>query len=125
MASLSTDDRTTVQMYLGISDDEAVFTNDELDTLYTRAGSDVNRTVLEGLRVLLVNNSKLFDYSVGSRSVKRSQIFAHLKDMLTYWETKVEQEADQVLFVSTRPVPPRDKDEPNRDKSRSKLVRYK
>ena len=82
---------TDLQRDIGIGSDEAIFTNDELERLFTRASSDYAMTVAYALRQLLVNAAKRNDYvryTGGGRTATReskSQIFAHLRQMYDLW----------------------------------------
>ncbi len=72
--ALTADQLADLQSDLGISDDEAVFTDTELNRLFTRAGSDYAMTVVFALRQLMVDKAKLGD-----------QIFAHLQELYAVW----------------------------------------
>jgi len=84
MATLTAEQRTDLQADLGISYDEAVFTDDELDRLYTRAAS-YDGAVVYALDQILMNAAKFNDYTAGSSSEKKSQVFAQLKMMREMW----------------------------------------
>ncbi len=84
MATLSSDELADLQADLGIGSDGSVFSDEELDRLYTRA------TTLDGARVyaldqLLMNAAKFNDYTAGSSTEKKSQVFAQLMAMRTMW----------------------------------------
>lgn len=84
MATLTADEREDLQADLGITYDETVFTDAELDRLYTRAAT------LDGARVyaldqLLMNAAKFNDYTAGSSTEKKSQVFAQLMAMRAMW----------------------------------------
>jgi hypothetical protein len=87
------------------------FTDDELNRLYTRAESDYIQTIVLALRQMLANANKFHDYTAGEDKVTKSQVRAHLKDTLLYYEGK--SGSQQVQIVAMRSVPPRDKDEPS------------
>lgn len=106
MATLTDEQRTDLQADLGISGDESVFTNTELDRLYTRAASDYTATIVLALRQLLANASRLADYTAGQTSEKVSQIRDGLKDMLAYYESSVGMESKQVVVAGLRSTPP-------------------
>lgn len=97
-----------------IGDDGTVFSDAELNRLYTRAGGDYNTTVMLALRQLLASAAKLHDYQVAQSLERRGQVFDHVKALLGYWESQVEAEAQaqQVQIVGLRAVPPREKREP-------------
>ena len=77
-----------IQADLGISDDEAVFTDDELDRLYDRADSSYELTVALAVRQLLMTAAKRNDYTAGMSTEKKSQVFAQLKQMYEVWMTE-------------------------------------
>jgi hypothetical protein len=110
MAELSAAQLLDIRADLG--DDGTVWTDDELDRLYTRASSDYNSAVVLAIRQLLMNAAKLHDYSLAQSSESKSQIFKNLKEMLTYWDDKASTR-QQVKMVGMRSVPPRAKDSPN------------
>lgn len=110
--SLSTDQLTDLQGDLGITADEAVFTDDELNRLYARADSDYNTAVYLGYRQLLADANKFFDYTVGQASVKRSQVREHLFAMLKFWQEEARVAGDQVRMVGLNQVPTLHKDRP-------------
>lgn len=83
--SLTTAQRTDMQADLGISNDQAVFTNAELDRLYERASSDYELAMCYALDQLLMDAAKLNDYTAGASSEKKSQVFDHLKDVRAAW----------------------------------------
>ncbi len=106
MVTLTAEQRADLQADIGIADDESVFTNDELDRLYTRAGEDYNLTVVFALRQLLVSAARLTDYTAGQSSEKLSQVREGLKTALDYYENKVSSAGNQVLIKAMRAVPP-------------------
>lgn len=110
MADLSADQLTDFRADIG--DDGTVFSDAELNRLYTRAESDYNLAIVLAFRQLMTNAAKLHDYTLAQSSERQSQVFDHLKTMLTYWEG-VAQTKQQVKMVGMRSVPPRLKSEPN------------
>lgn len=62
-----------------------VFTNDELERLYTRAGDNYDLAVYYGYRQLMADANKLYDYTAGQTTVKHSQVREHLAKMVIYW----------------------------------------
>lgn len=111
MATLSDSDRRSLQRKLGIGDDEAVFTDDDLDRLYTEANEDFALAVVGGIEELLGNAVKFSDYTSGLSQEKKSQVTDHLFTLLGHWEGKVTK-SNQVKILGMRSVPPRDKDRP-------------
>jgi uncharacterized protein (DUF885 family) len=113
MATLTTTQRTDLQADLGIGSDEAVFTNDELDRLYTRADADYDTSVYLAYRQLLANANKFHDYTAGQTKVQKSQVREHLRDMVDFWKEEAMTRANQVRFLGMNEIPPRHKDEPD------------
>jgi len=81
---------TDLQKDIGIGSDEAVFTDDALNRLFTRADSDYALTVAYAIRQLLMNAARFNDYvrymsgGIATREDK-SQIFTHLQEMYQLW----------------------------------------
>lgn len=122
MASLTSDQRGDIQGDLGIGSDETVFTNGELDRLYTRAGSDYNTAVYLAYRQLLANANKFHDYTAGQTKVQKSQVRDHLKEMVEFWKQEARVAGDQVKVVGMNRIPPYHKDRPGeRRESREPL----
>ena len=113
MATLTSTQRTDMQADLGIGTDEAVFTNDELDRLYTRADSDYNEAVYLAWRQLLADAAKFSDYTAGQTREEKSQVYEHIKDMVTFWKGEFTTASNQVRIVGINEIPPRWKDEPD------------
>lgn len=104
---------------LGISADQTVFTDAELDRLYDRASGDYNTAVYLGYRQLLADANKFFDYTAGQTSVKRSQVRDHLKEMAAFWKDEARTAGNQMKMLGLRSIPPPCKDEPAESNSRS------
>ena len=113
MATLTTTQRADLQADLGISADETVFTNDELDRLYTRADGDYETAVYYGYRQLLADANKLFDYQSGMTRMSKAQVREHLRDALELWKGEARSASGQVSIVGALEVPPRSKDKPD------------
>lgn len=88
MATLNNDQLADLQGDLGIRDDEAVFTNAELNRLYTRAGGDYETTVAYAYRQLWATALKFTKYTQGRSSEDKTAIRDALKDATLYWENK-------------------------------------
>lgn len=101
-----------MQADLGISADGSVFTDAELNRLYTRADDDYAGAVVLAIRQLTMNAAKLNDYTAGETSEKKSQVFQNLKTMLSYWEEQAQANV-QVKIVGMSYVPPADRDKPS------------
>lgn len=111
--ALSDDQKIDMQGDLGIDTTESVFTNVELDRLFTRAESDYGLAVYYAYRQLLADANKFHDYSLANTSVKRSQMRAHVRDMVDFWKNEAKTSANQVLIVGGLKIPPRRPDLPN------------
>lgn len=113
--ALTTEQRTDMQADLGITADEAVFTNDELDRLFTRAGDDYNTAVYLGWRQLMADAAKLYAYSVAQTKVSKEQVFEHVKEMVAFWAEESRTNSNQVAIVGLNPIPTKWKDQPAED----------
>lgn len=108
---------STAQLYdmyddLGIGNVEGVFTDTELQRLYTRAGSDYNLAVYYAFRQLLAQANKFHNYTAGMTRVERKQVRDHIKDSMELWKSEARTTANQVRIVGLRQIPPRYKDAP-------------
>lgn len=108
--ALTADQRTDMQGDLGISDDESVFTNAELDRLYTRAGSSYNLAVYFGYRQLLAQANKFFNYTEGMTKVERKQMRDNIADSMEFWKAEGKQQA---RMIGLNLIPPYEKDSPS------------
>lgn len=66
--------------------DAQVFTNTELNRLYTRAEGSYEYAVALAWRQILASSSKMTDYKAAQSSESLSQIFTHVKNMVEYWD---------------------------------------
>lgn len=80
--SLSEEQLADLQADIGIADDEQVFTDQELQRLFARAGEVYNKALVFALRQLRTNAAKFTDYTQNASSEKRSQMFEHLSKLL-------------------------------------------
>lgn len=117
--SLTTTQRTDMQGDLSIGSDQSVFTNDELDRFYERAGSDYNTAVYYGWRQILAGSAKWVDYQVAQTKVSRSQAFAQIKQMVDFWAAESKAADDQLLSAGIAPVPTQHKPLPADHSARS------
>jgi len=85
VATLTSDQLSDMQADLGISDDGAVFTNADLNRLFTRADADYDLAVVYAIDQLMMDASKFNDYRAGSSSESKSQVFKHLQAMREMW----------------------------------------
>lgn len=103
--TLSATQLANMQADLAISDDESVFTDDELEALFQRASEDYNLAVYYAWRQVLAGSARWVDYQVAQTKVSRSQAFDHIKEMVAFWGAESRTAANQVLVVGMRPVP--------------------
>jgi len=103
--ALTTDQLSDLQLDLGLTSDGSVFTDDELNRLFTRAGEDYNTTVYLGWRALMADAAKLYKYTVAQTSVSKDQVFDHVKDMVAFWQTESRDDGNQVAIVGMNPIP--------------------
>jgi len=96
-----------------VGDDGTVFSDAELQRLYTREGEDYNRAVLLALRQIRSNAVKLHDYQIAHSMERRSQVFDHLTTVINDWQQNVVGAPQQVQFAAMRSTPPRNKAEPD------------
>ena len=110
--ALTADQLTDMQGELGITADGTVFTDTELNRLFTRAAEDYNTAVYLGYRQLLADANKFFDYRAGQTSVSRSQVRKHLFEMLQFWQAESRVAGNQLAILGLASIPPKWKDEP-------------
>jgi hypothetical protein len=67
----------------------AAFTDDEITSLISEYGLD--GAVIEGLREMLADSSKLMNYKQGDTEVEYSVIFKQVKQLLDYYESLSQQ----------------------------------
>lgn len=101
-----------MQADLAVGAAQDIFTDDELDRLYERAASDYNLAVYYGFRQLLADANKFHDYQLANATIKRSQMRAHLKDMVDFWSEEARTTANQMLIVGGLKVPTQRPDMP-------------
>lgn len=102
--------RTDLQGDLGIGSDESVFTNAELDRLYTRGGDDYNLAVYFGYRQLLAQANKFHNYTEGMTKVERVQMRENIADSMKFWKAEARV---QVRMIGLNSIPPSSKDKPS------------
>ncbi len=116
--------RADLRADLGLDDDETVFTDDELDRLYVRAGDRYTATdcieayvrVL-GCKQLRAKASNMTDYTQNDTQEKLSQIFANLGKMQADFESELiaatKSSAASVRIGALKKQPTRLKDYPD------------
>jgi hypothetical protein len=117
--ALSAEQLADMQGDLGITDDETVFTDDELNRLYTRAGEDYKTAVYYGWQQLMANSAKFFTYSAGQSKVERAQIFEHVKAMVAHWKDESETGGNQMRMLGLNGIPTQHKETPDTYRRRS------
>jgi hypothetical protein len=105
--ALTSDQLTDMQGDLGIGADESVFTDTELNRLYTRASEDYATAVYLAWRQIWANTAKFHDYTEAQTQVKKSQVYDHVKDMLKLWKDESRVAGNQVRIVGMNRIPPR------------------
>lgn len=103
--ALTADQLADFQADLGIDDTEAVFTDAELERLFTRAGEDYALAVYYGWRQILGGATSWVDYKVAQTSISRSQAFDHIKAMVGFWGAESRSAGNQVRVLGMVPVP--------------------
>lgn len=111
-----------LQADIGISNDQAVFTDAEIARLWERAGEVHNITVYYAFRQLLSSAVKFVDYTSGLTSEKASQRYHQIKDSLGFWRGETVEEESQVEVMGLTQVPRRKKDKPWRDRNNKRYM---
>lgn len=86
MATLTADQLADLQADIGITDDESVFTDDELHRLFTRADEDYPTTVAYSLKQLWRSAAKFANYTQNASSEEKNQIFKNLGELVAHAE---------------------------------------
>lgn len=111
MATLTATQKTQLRRRVGDSG-SAAFTDDELQTAYDEAGSDLDKATVVLLEWLMGDAVKMHDYGAGQTRVSKSQVTAQVAGLLDYWSGKVSS-GNQVRMLGLLEVPPRAKDTPD------------
>lgn len=128
--ALTTEQLGDFQGDLGIGSDEAVFTDAELERLFQRAGENYSTAVYMAWRQLLAASTKYIDYQVAQTKESRSQIYAHIKEMVAHWEEEAKEStnAQGVAILGLNEVPTRWKEEPyiaQSERNRHRSTRFR
>lgn len=110
--ALDSNQLSDMQGDLGITTDQAVFTDTELNRLFDRAASDYNTAVYLAFRQLLADSAKFFNYTAGQTRIEREAVFQHVKSMVDFWKDESRTAGNQVKIVGATQVPPQWKDTP-------------
>lgn len=92
-----------------------VFTQDELQRLFDRAGDDYNLAVYYGWRQIFADSARWVDYQVAQTKVSRSQAAANILLALKLWADESRTNANQLQILGMRPVPTSHKPHPTDD----------
>lgn len=115
---------TDFQADLGITNSQAVFTDVQLNRLFTRAGENYPKAVYYAYRQLLSQANKYRDYTAGMTSEKLSQIRGQLKDSMLMWKEEAFGSSNQFQSIGLRLVPERQKERPWRNNGARNVDRY-
>ncbi len=112
--ALTSEQLTDFQSDLGISDDEQVFTDAELERLFARAGEVYESAVYMAWRQIFAQATKYIDYKVAQTEEKRSQVWDHIKAMMAHWKAEADAASgvQGAMFVGLNVIPTRAKEEP-------------
>lgn len=91
---------------------EAAWSDDELNDIYDEAEGDWNLTIALCFEELMNNAVKFADYKQNESEEKRSQIFANLQKMATYYRGLSAGASNQVRIVGLKLRPPKNKPKP-------------
>lgn len=89
-----------------------VFSQEELQRLYDRAGGDYALAVYYGWRQIYAASSKWVDYAVAQTKVSRSQAAANIAKMLEFWQGEARVAGNQLVSAGMAGVPPTWKQQP-------------
>lgn len=112
MTTLTSDQTTDMLFDLAAGDLGDVFSQEELQRLYDRAGGDYNLAVYYGWRGIFGDSARWVDYKVAQTSVSRSQAAANILKALELWGNESRTAANQVQILGMNPVPTRYKELP-------------
>lgn len=112
--ALTSEQLSDLQSDLGIDDSEDVFTDAELERLYTRAGEVYESAVYMAWRQIWAQSVKYTDYRVAQTEMKRSQVGAHIEKMLAHWKAEADAASgvQGAAFVGLNVIPTKSKEEP-------------
>ena len=112
--ALTSEQLSDLQSDLGIGSDQSVFTDAELERLFQRAGEVYETAVYKAWSQLLAASAKYIDYRVAQTEEKRSQAYAHIKEMVAHWKAESDKVSNTqgVMIAGLTEVPPRFKEEP-------------
>lgn len=111
MTAITAADRDYIRRKVGDTGVTPLFSDSDLAVIWTDAGEDRSRAILECLQELMVNAAKFNDYTIGQTSEKKQQVFQNLRMMVDYWQGEIDT-SPQFKMVGLSAVPERDKDMP-------------
>ncbi len=97
-----------------------VWTADELNTIFTEAGGDINEAIAICFEELMVDAAKFADYKQNESEEKRSQIFNNLAKLADRYRGLSNSQQSQVRIVGMKQRPPRNKRIPRDQRSRKR-----
>lgn len=92
-----------------------VFTQEELQRLFDRAGGDYNTAVYYGWLQILGNATTWVNYRVAQTQVSRGDAFDHIRVMLDIWQKLALTPANQLISAGINPIPAKHKPRPGGD----------
>jgi len=113
-----------LQADIGITNDQSVFTDAAIERLWVRSGEFHNLTVYYAFRQLLSSANTFIDYTSGLTSEKRSQVRAHIKDIMNFWLGESVEVESQVEVMGMQEVPMKKKDKPWRNRNHARDTLY-
>lgn len=98
---------------IGISDDQSVFTDAELQRLYVRSNGNYRKAVILAIKQILADATKLTNYKVGQVQEGQDKVFEHLKDLLDILNKEYNNEVrTPVRIFGISPIPPAEREIP-------------
>lgn len=87
--ALSENDRAYVQGHVGITNDEKVFKDAELDSIYTRFNGDLDLLIIDCWYMLLADSSKMTNYQNGLQREDLSDVHKNILQNIATWEARI------------------------------------
>jgi hypothetical protein len=109
---LDADELTDIRTDIGDANTPPVFSDDELQRLYTRKEGSYEATVVLAYDQLIGSAAKLFDYTQGQSSESRSQIIKQLKTVRDLWAARERSSRPKISIANIRRIPPKYKRTP-------------
>lgn len=105
---LTSDQLTILQGLIGITDDETVFTDDNLDLLFTEASENLYGTAVLAISMIIVNAAKRNAYTLGQTSEQAQQVVDNLEKVLKRYQKLADAGVtpSSAQIVGMRSVPP-------------------